>query len=201
MAWDFFIYGIHHSIFKEKLKTKLQEFPIAPEMQLEIQKKFENGMCIVDLEDLYDSTYRHFNDYGSCLDFFMKELFWLRSKKICFAMAQMVGYLNSNFDWAADEYVVKQKNNAMILRKNEILSFLDWLILISSLFTDELNPQQYFHISHPEKWLQEAQKLRANGHLNGDEFEYFGDYMLTYSELRKEFAQADYDYYYWWDSI
>jgi hypothetical protein len=71
MAWDFYIYGIHHSIFKEKLKNKLHEFPIAAAAQLEIQIKFENGMEIDDLEALYGSIYRHFADGGSCRDFFI----------------------------------------------------------------------------------------------------------------------------------
>jgi hypothetical protein len=201
MAWDFYIYGIHHSIFKEKLKNKLPEFPIAADTQLEIQQKFENRMDIVDLQNLYDSIYPHFKGDESCLDFFMTELFWYRSKAINFAQAQMVGYLNADFDWASDENLIKCYDFAMILRKNEIVAFLDWLILITSLLTDEPNPQQYFHIIYPEKWLLEAQKLQVNGHLKGDEFEYFGDYIFGYSKLRKEFAQADYDYYYWEDSI
>jgi hypothetical protein len=201
MAWDFYICGIHHSIFKEKLKNKLQEFPIATNTQLDFQKKFENGIDIVDLQNLYGSIYRHFKDGQSCRDFFMKQLFWYRSKALNFAQAQMVGYLNSDFDWAADEYVIKYCNYAMILRKNEILAFLDWLILITSLLTDEPNPQQYFHITYSEKWLLEAQKLQTNGHLNGDEFEYFGDSIFGYSERRKEFAQEDYDYFYWYDSV
>jgi hypothetical protein len=201
MAWTFHIYGIHHSIFKEKLKNKLHEFSIAVDTQLEIQQKFENEIDIVDLQNLYDSIYPHFKKDESCSSFFMDELFDIYDKKICFAMAQMVGYYNSEFDWTADEYVIKSHDHATILRKNEILAFLDWLILITSLLTDEPNPQPYFHITYPEKWLLEAQKLQVDGHLEGDEFEYFGDYIFGYSELRKEIEQSNYDYYYWEDSI
>jgi hypothetical protein len=118
------------------------------------------------------------------------ELVSYRSKQVCFAMQQMVGYFDDGFSWDSDVHLFDMQDASMLLNFEEAIKLLDWLIVVAYFLEDGYTTEEYAPI------LQNLLPF-----LDGSEFEHFAVCAYMFESWKKEVNKHSNSLFYWHNSF